>query len=138
MNKHTVIYLKSGQTVEGTLSRPFKPRDSDIEIYLGKDERRNQFSLEEICAIAFAQSPPWFRPDHSEGIEEVQTISGRSFRVEVFPPGACRLGFIGLLTDDKAAYRTLFFTSSGVRYPIRKQKLDLILLANQPVTESQA
>jgi len=138
MSKHLVIYLKNGQTIEGTLSRPFKPRDSDIEVYVGKDERRYLFSLDEICVVAFALSPPWFRPDHSEGIEEIQTTSGKSFQVEVFPPGVIRLGFIGLLTDEKAVCRTLFFSSSGVRYPIQKRKLESILLADHASSETQA
>lgn len=137
MSKRLVLYLKSGQTAAGQLTRPFRPNDLDIEVRMDDDQRQHLFALDEICAVAFAQSPPWFDPDHPEGIEEIQLITGETFRVEVFPPGRCRLGFLGLLEDPAAECRSLFFTFSGIRCRTQDRKLGQILLAEQLLSEHQ-
>jgi type II secretory ATPase GspE/PulE/Tfp pilus assembly ATPase PilB-like protein len=87
-----------------------------MEIFVEKERRKLLFSLEEICVIRFAKIPPWATIDEPSTAEEVQTITGDTFRVSVFTNKKFLKGFIALLDDREASFRTIFFTNSGVRY----------------------
>jgi type II secretory ATPase GspE/PulE/Tfp pilus assembly ATPase PilB-like protein len=137
MSQQIIIHLKSGQNIDGRLSRLFMPNDFDIEVITDGDERPHQFSMEEICTVAFAKAPPWLKLDPSEGIEVVQITAGESFMVDVYPADQCRHGFFGLLTEDAATCRTMFFTFSGVRSRILERKVGEILLDEKLVTKNQ-
>ncbi len=137
MSQQIVIHLKSGQNVKGALSRPFNSSDIDIEVVTPEENRRLLFSLEEIGAIAFSQTPLWFKPNHPEVIEEVQMTSGESFRVRVCSAGKCKRGFLGLPTSKSAIGHAIFFTNSGVRFRSKDQQLGQILMDHQIVSREQ-
>ncbi len=54
-------------------------------------------------------------------MESVETVTGELFRVETLPNWVFDKGFIGFLEDRSAPFRTIFFSSSGVR--CRSQEL---------------
>ncbi|WP_020677862.1 GspE/PulE family protein [Geopsychrobacter electrodiphilus] len=137
MNEQVVIYLKSGQSVNGQLARTFKPNDIDIEILTASDQGRELFSLEEVCVVAFAKAPSWLRFDAPDGNEQIQTTAGKTFHAEVFSADHCRLGFFGLLLDKTAPCRTVFFTFSGVRSRNQERHVGQILIDDQLVSQKQ-
>lgn len=115
MDNELTIQFKSGHLIEGFQVRSFGNRDIDMEIFVKKEKRKMLFSLDEICIIRFAKIPPWATPDEPVTVEEIQTITGDTFRVLVFSNRQFIKGFIALLDDQEASFRTIFFTHSGVR-----------------------
>lgn len=116
MDNQLIIHLKTGNRIEGRLARPFGNNDLDIEIFAEGEERRLLFSMEEICCIRFLRPPMAVTASESSRFEEVQTITGETFRVAVFARRVFRKGFIGVIRDGEDAYRTIFFNATAVRY----------------------
>jgi type II secretory ATPase GspE/PulE/Tfp pilus assembly ATPase PilB-like protein len=115
MSNQIIIQFKSGHIIEGFQVRSFGNKDIDMEIFVEKDQRKLLFSLDEICIIRFAKTPPWAKSDEPAIAEEIQTITGDIFKVSVFANRKFLKGFIALLEDAEASFRTIFFTFSGVR-----------------------
>jgi hypothetical protein len=115
MGNQLIIQFKSGQTVEGSPTRSLAKSDIDIEIFVEKEKRKLLFSLDEICTIRFARTPTWATADEPTTVEEVQTVTGDTFKVLVFTNRKFLTGFIALIEDPRASFRTIFFTFTGVR-----------------------
>jgi hypothetical protein len=116
MDNQLILHLKTGDRIEGRLARSFKNNDIDVEVFVEADERKLLFSLDEICCIRFLKPPAAVAVGEPSTVEEVQTTTGETFRVAVFTRAHFLKGFIGLLQDGAEPYRTIFFTSTGVRY----------------------
>ena len=111
-----IINLKTGDRIEGRLTRTFRNNDIDIELLVAGAKEKLLFSLDEICYIRFLKPPAAITGAEPATVEEVQTIAGETFRVAVFTNGHFLKGFIGLLQGEEESYRTIFFTDTGVRY----------------------
>ena len=115
MDDQLIVQLKTGHKIEGHLARSFSNNDSDIEIYVAEEKRRLTFALDEICSIHFRKIPSWALSETPGAVEDVQTVTGETFRVAVFTNRKFLKGFISLDQNEAAPNRTVFFTSSGVR-----------------------
>ncbi len=133
-NNMIVIQFKSGHAIEGFPVRSLGNKDIDIEIFVEKEKRKLLFSLDEICTIRFARTPTWATADEPTTVEEVQTITGDTFRVSVFTNRKFLKGFITLLVDPEASFRTIFFTDSGVRSRHEERRIGEILREDGLVT----
>ena len=134
MDNQLIIQFNSGHLIEGFPVRSLGNKDIDMEIYVKKEQRKLLFSLDEICVIRFAKTPPWATTDEPTTVEEVQTITGDTFRVSVFTNRKFLKGFIALLLDPEASFRTIFFTFSGVRYRHEARLIGEILQEDGLVT----
>ena len=134
MGNQLIIQFKSGHTIEGFPVRSLGNKDIDIEIFVEKEKRKLFFSLDEICTIRFARTPTWATADEPTTVEEVQTITGDTFRVSVFTNRKFLKGFIALLVDPEASFRTVFFTDSGVRSRHEERRIGEILQEDGLVT----
>ena len=134
MDNQLIIQFKSGQTIEGFPVRTFGNKDIDMEIFVEKEQRTLLFSLDEICVIHFAKTPPWATADEPSTVEEVQTVTGDTFRVSVFTNRKFLKGFIALLLDPEASLRTIFFTFSGLRNRHEERLIGEILQEDGLVT----
>jgi type II secretory ATPase GspE/PulE/Tfp pilus assembly ATPase PilB-like protein len=130
-----VIQLKSGQAIEGALERPFSNRSMDIGIFVEKRRQTLSFSLDEVCYIRFARTPSELKAAGTAPSEVIETITGESFNVSVLADGNPK-GFFSLLEDRHASFRTIFFTSSGVRTRRQKRPIGEILQADGVVSEN--
>ncbi|MBJ6798578.1 GspE/PulE family protein [Geomonas propionica] len=110
------IKLKTGDEIKGVLTRSFKYQDTDVEVLTEGSNETLTFSLDEICYIRFLSPPAGIGRAGNETLEEVQTIAGETFRVNVPTNGKFLKGFLGLLPGEGDSCQTLFFTDSGVRY----------------------
>jgi type II secretory ATPase GspE/PulE/Tfp pilus assembly ATPase PilB-like protein len=135
MEDRIIICLKSGQHIEGRLARPFGGNDIDVEILETGEQRRLSFSLDEICAIRFAQPPAWAGEDEPTQVEEVQTVAGETFAVAVFTARRFRMGFMGRIEDEEEANSTVFFTFTGVRCRYEERPIGQILQESGLVTD---
>ncbi|MGO9313483.1 MAG: GspE/PulE family protein [Syntrophobacteraceae bacterium] len=115
MVDQVLVHLKTGHKIEGLLVRPFSHNDLDVEIYIEEEERQLHFSLDEICAIRFKKIPSWTLFEKPAMIEDVQTLTGETFKVAVFADRKFLKGFISLDQNEAESNRTVFFTFSGVR-----------------------
>ncbi|HBG05968.1 MAG: type II secretion system protein E [Geobacteraceae bacterium GWC2_58_44] len=116
MDNQLIIHLKSDDRIEGRLARSFKNNDVDVELFVHGEERKFLFKLDEICYIRFLHPPAALSAGEPASLEQIQTITGETFSVAVFSRPQFLKGFIGLLQDGDGPYRTIFFTSTGVRY----------------------
>jgi type II secretory ATPase GspE/PulE/Tfp pilus assembly ATPase PilB-like protein len=115
VDNRLIIHLKAGQTIEAVLARTFNFNDVDIEVTIEEDQRKLLFALDEVCAIRFARVPSWATSSEPSIREQVQTITGETFRVTVLTNRKYANGFIGLLEEGADGFQTIFFTHSGVR-----------------------
>jgi type II secretory ATPase GspE/PulE/Tfp pilus assembly ATPase PilB-like protein len=127
MDNQLIVHLKNNDKIEGRLARPFRNNDVDVAIVVASDQRRLIFSLDEICCIRFLQPPALITAGEPTTVEEVRTITGEAFRVAVFSNQKFLKGFIGLLQDHADMYRTIFFSSSGIRYRHEERFIGQIL-----------
>ena len=116
MDNRLIIHLKSGHIIKAKLTRPLGRNDLDIEILADDEQCELIFALEEICYIRFAAPPPWATVDVPVSYDELQTITDEIFNVAFFADSNCRKGILGLIADETEEFRTIFFTSSGIRY----------------------
>src|SRR5665647_1186400 len=137
MDNRVILYLKTDHTIEGLLKRPLGSHDTDIEIYLKDGSRKLLFALDEISFIRFSQKPDWLTDDEPTSLEEVQTITGKTFTVAVCVKRKYINGVISLLPDESAGFRTIFFTFSGIRSRHEVRPIGKILQDKGEVTSNQ-
>ena len=111
-----IINLKTGDRIEGRLTRPFKYNDTELEVLVDGAREKLVFPLDEICYIRFLKAPAGITASEPASLQEVQTIAGETFRVALLGHVKFLKGFLALLQDDTQGYRTIFFTDTGVRY----------------------
>lgn len=127
MDYSLILLLKSGHTVKGQLARAFSSGDSDIEIITENERKRLRFELDEICAIRFSRIPLKISFEEPVTLEEVRTTTGMTFRVAVFTRMKFLKGFLSLLQDESAPFRTIFFIFSGISYRHEVRRIGKIL-----------
>lgn len=134
MTSRLAIHLKDGQCIEGKLACTFGNSSADIEVLVDETHRTHTFSLEEICYIFFSALPAWAHSVDPASLETVETITGETFSVLIFPKSKFEKGFIGILQDESAPLPTMFFSSSGVRCRTQERLIGQIIQEQTPVT----
>ncbi len=135
MNSKLVIHLKDGHYFEALLASLFDRNSSQIEVVIDDTNQKHTFSLEEVCYICFPSIPLWAQTGKSMSVEEVATITGETFQVVVLNDRKFEKGFIGILTDIDAPFRTIFFSTSGVRYRNQKRRIGQIIHEQTAVSD---
>jgi type II secretory ATPase GspE/PulE/Tfp pilus assembly ATPase PilB-like protein len=116
-DNRVMINLKTGHTVKGRLASAFTFNDESVDILVEEENRRLTFSFDELCSIRFIHKPAaWTAGKETTRLEEVQTIAGETHKVAIFTSRKYSKGFVGMIEDETAEYRTVFFTSTGIRY----------------------
>ena len=137
MDTQLVIHLKTGHKIEGRLARSFSNNDADIKVHVADNQRQLLFALDEICTVHFKEVPPWALSEKPTAIVDVQTTAGETFRVAAFPNKSFLKGLIGLDQDETAAFRTIFFTFSGIRSRKEVRRIGEILEDSGFVTKDR-
>jgi type II secretory ATPase GspE/PulE/Tfp pilus assembly ATPase PilB-like protein len=126
MINRIMIKLKSGHAIEGVQERPFGSRNIDIDIFLEREKQRLLFSLDEVCYIRFARTPPWVNSAETLPMEEVGTITGETYNVNICNSTTLK-GIFAIVDEPGSPYPAIFFTSSGIRSRRQKRPLGDIL-----------
>ncbi|MFZ2947931.1 MAG: ATPase, T2SS/T4P/T4SS family [Desulfuromonadaceae bacterium] len=135
MKSRLAIHLKDGQCIEGQLARTFGNNSADIEVRVDETQQTHTFSLEEVCYIYFSALPAWAHSADLASLETVETITGETFRVMIFPSSKFERGFVGILQDTSAPFPTMFFAFSGVRCRTQERLIGQIIQEQTPVSD---
>jgi type II secretory ATPase GspE/PulE/Tfp pilus assembly ATPase PilB-like protein len=129
MAEKLIINLKNGQSLEGTLARSFGGADTNIDVVVAPEQKRFTFSLDEIACILLAGTPSWTSTRLPSSLEEVETITGSTFRVAIYESEQFATGFFGVTIGEPpvAGYKTVFFVNSGIRSRHLERTLGQIL-----------
>ena len=123
MDNQLIIRLKTDDRIEGRLARSFRNSDSAIEVLAEGGQGSFLLKLDDICYIRFHHPPATVNADDPARFEQVQTINGETFCVAVCAKPQFQKGFLALLQDVSEPYRTIFFTSTGIR---QRQDLKIV------------
>ena len=132
MEVNMIIRFLDGHSERGELMRPFRPKESEVEIKLDRNEKVRTFNLDEICCLLFVGTPTEvlaFESEH-EVQEEVETTTGERFHVLVIGKEKYDMGFFGIPLDPQSKYRKIFFSQAGVRERCEDRPLGDILEEN--------
>lgn len=135
MNSKLVIHLKDGHYFEALLASLFDRNSSQLDVIIDDSNKKHTFSLEEVCYICFPIIPSWAKTVKNKSLEEVATTTGEMFEVVVLNDSSFKNGFIGIVTDEDAPFRTIYFSMSGVRYRNQKRRIGQILQDQTALSE---
>jgi type II secretory ATPase GspE/PulE/Tfp pilus assembly ATPase PilB-like protein len=123
-----ILELMSGQRLEATLNKPFRPEDEEVDVLIERTREKQKFLLQEICCILIKSPQDWMFLFQKKTVEEeVTTLVGKAYRVHVAEPQPYQTGFFGLLVQEVAQYRLAFFTTRGVKQRCQKLAVGEIL-----------
>ena len=130
MGRKLIISLKSGKDLEGSLAGAFGRTNTDIDVVVAPEQKQFTFSLEEIAYILLTATPSRTATRIPSSVEEVETITGTTFKVAIYEGEYFDTGFFGTIIGESpvAGYKTVFFVNSAVRSRHIEQTLGQILL----------
>lgn len=132
-----LVCLKDGSHFEAVLASPFGSRNRSVDLVDAETGHRSSFMLDEICYIRFANMPVWVNDESDRTREEIGTTAGEAFQAEVLNGRKFDKGFIAVLEDESAQFRTTFFSSSGVRYRNQERLVGQIIHEQANIPEEQ-
>ncbi len=125
-----IMELMDGRRCEGTLAKPFKPEDGEVDVSLSGAMEKQKFLFPEICSVLLKSYHTWmflFQKDTAE--EAVTTSIGNTYHVHVPETQSHATGYFGLLTQEDALYRLIFFTLHDVKSRCQTRAVGEILQA---------
>ena len=127
--KHLLIVkFLNGREEEVNLLRPFHPRDKQLLVELNRCQEEVSIALDELCYIMVIDTSGWKLPiKPGELVENIETTTGDNFELRVPPNQTHKSGFYAFPVDQKASYRSIFFTFSGIRQRSENRPLSDIL-----------
>ncbi|AMV72701.1 ATPase, T2SS/T4P/T4SS family [Desulfuromonas carbonis] len=137
MEQRVFLNFLDRAEVEGVLKRPFKPGEGVVEVLLEGQGRALTFRLSELACIKFCG--PAVKIVNAElggGYEEVLTMNGETFRVQIPDRDKFTAGFFGFPEDGQGPYQSIFFTSHGIRLRQLQRPVGQILLENGVLRET--
>ena len=116
MQTNVVVKLLSGAEKRGLLARDFDPDSDLVELYRDDDSPPVSHRFDEIVFIKVLGKPNLadaFGED--EFFEDVTTVTGDRFHLRLKRHERSPNGFYGYPTDLDSDFKSIFFTSSGLR-----------------------
>ena len=111
-----IIKFLNGRQEEVNLLRPFHPRDKQLLVELIRCQEQVTIALDELCYIMVVDASGWKLPVKSgELVEHIETTTGDCFELRVPPNQNHKTGLYAFPIDQKASYRSIFFTFLGIR-----------------------
>lgn len=129
MEQEIILKFFDGQTVTAYLAAPFRPSQYDIEVKLPDGGLHFSYSLHDLCCILWPGEPCLDGVDPASPLlEDVQTVTGDTFAVCTQTLEPFTGGFHGVPVDPNSPYKSIFFTSSGVRQRSQRRPIGDILV----------
>jgi type II secretory ATPase GspE/PulE/Tfp pilus assembly ATPase PilB-like protein len=121
MKWDVILELMDGRRQEATLARPFLPEENEIKVIVAGTGHVQTYSLSKICCIQMLPKSHQIKiSEKKRSIEEVTTVAGNHYVVNVFKDLQGNNGFYGLSTDAGNPFKLIFFTNAGVK--VRRQE----------------
>ena len=134
MAQKLILEMVDGQKVEASLIGSFRPDDGEIDILLKKNGERCKLPFTEVCCLFFnddfdqaAYSSINNVSDNTESLEEVETVSGKSFQIRLVGDQEFQTGFFARSIDNHAPHKLIFFVFDGIRLRSQHSRLCEIL-----------
>lgn len=129
MDQDIILKFVDGQSVTAQLAAPFRPAQYDIEVILPDGGLHFSYSLHDLCCVLWPGRPdPEAVAKSVPCLEDVQTVTGDTFAVSTEAMENFNGGFFGTPVDPNAPYKTIFFTTSGVRLRSQRRPIGEILV----------
>ncbi len=138
MKHPLIIKFLNGREEEVNLLRPFHPRDKQLLVELSRCQEQVNILQDELCYIMVLDNSGWQLPiKEGELVEHIETTSGDTFELRVPPNQSHKTGIYAFPIDQKASYRSIFFTFLGIRQR-REDRLLSDILEEHGWLEQQA
>jgi len=122
MKNRVILTFNNGRKLDAVLAHPLMPHENTIDVLLDADGQLRGFPLNDLCCIAVLGKPvPTTEQASGECLEEVETVTGERYLVNVKTSQQLPNGFYCTPADENQPYKSLFFTSHGIK--IRKRSL---------------
>jgi len=111
-----ILELMTGRILEATLANPFNPEDNEVDVFVEGYKEQQKFLFPEISCILMKSYQNWmslFQKDTFQ--EEVKTLIGKTYKVNVSEVKSYPSGFFGLSVQEDTPYRLIFFTTFGAK-----------------------
>lgn len=115
MENRLVLVFNDGHTLEASLARPFRSQENEIEVVPNGGGEKTIFSLDEICSIGILGKPVLAPFRDAECLEEVETVTGECCMVHIDARQRFRTGFYGTPVEQNSRFKSIFFTSHGIK-----------------------
>lgn len=126
--RNVLIYLVTGQQLEGKLEKPFQFKEKVLLLQLKKIKEFRRLPLAKVCCLRFMEPfPDEMEPGKDDLLEEVETVTGMIFHVRPLEKYLSGSGFFAVDVDAEAEGRLMFFTLSGLRMRQEYRRLGEIL-----------
>ena len=113
---NVVVKLLNGAEKRGLLARDLSPDSDLVELYRDDDSPPVSHRLDEIVFIKVLGKPNLADAfDEDEFFEDVTTVTGDRFHLRLKRHERSPNGFYGYPTDLDSDFKSIFFTSSGLR-----------------------
>jgi len=134
-----IIKLLDGGERYGTLNQEFDPTSGNIDFFCTAAQRSEILALDQICFIKFLGKPDLadsFSED--EFFEDVTTITGNRFHLRLKKSGKrVAAGFFGFPVEIDSDFKSIFFTSGGLKKRSHDQPLGEVLSKQGLVNQSE-
>jgi type II secretory ATPase GspE/PulE/Tfp pilus assembly ATPase PilB-like protein len=128
MKQLLIVKFLNGREEEVSLLHPFHPRDMHLRVELNRCQEQVSIPLEELCYIMVIDSAGGKLPVKAEDlVEQIETITGDRFELRVPPNQKHKSGFFTFPLEQRASFRSIFFTFSGIRQRCEARPLSDIL-----------
>ena len=116
-----ILELMDGRREEATLARPFLPEKNEIKVIVAGVGHVQTYSLSKVCCVLMLPKSHQVKLSTKEqSLEEVITVTGNHYIVNVIENMQIHNGFYGLSTDANNPFKFIFFTKGGVK--VRRQQ----------------
>lgn len=130
-----ILELLNRKRLIATLANPFIPENDEVTVIIQGSKELQKFLFSEICCI-------FMKPDQNRMFEiksdtlqeEVTTVIGNIYQVNVSDKQSYPTGFFGLLVNRDNPYRLIFFTKLGVKTRCQRRVVGEILQSKGMVT----
>ena len=116
MKNRVVLMFNDGRKLEAQLVRPLMPQENTVEVLLDNSGKLCVFSLDKLSCIAVLGKPAHgTQQSDDECLEEVETIAGERYLVNVKTSQHFSNGFYCTPAGENQPYKSLYFTPHAVK-----------------------
>ncbi|NIP49091.1 MAG: hypothetical protein GWN55_13085, partial [Phycisphaerae bacterium] len=129
MHSELIIRLLGGEERIGILNQEFDPSSEQVDFFCTQEQRSTILPLSDICYIKFLGKPDLadsFSED--EFFEDITTSTGERFHLRLKKSGKrIPQGFYGYPVEIDSDFKTIFFTSGGLKIHNHEQPIGEVL-----------
>jgi type II secretory ATPase GspE/PulE/Tfp pilus assembly ATPase PilB-like protein len=115
--KHPLILkFLDGRREPAALLSAFNPRQDNIQVELNASGQSSGIPLTDLCYVMIMAQGEWQLPPASGHLtEQIETVTGETFKMSVSPQQEYPSGLLALPISKDSGYRSIFFPWKGIR-----------------------